>query len=123
MNTDLQPNAEQPRLTRKVNAFAGVCISVHLCLSVVSAFQLPNLGSKDTEKGTYVDSDQPDCFTRRVAAKEGLDPDEARSHPPYCQVRGIDDTGGLSPALSPAAGERGKLLQFRVLCMPGTPQC
>ena len=45
MNTDLQPNAEQPRLTRKVNAFAGVCISVHLCLSVVSAFQLPNLGS------------------------------------------------------------------------------
>ena len=44
MNTDLQPNAEQPRLTRKVNAFAGVCISVHLCLSVVSAFQLRFLG-------------------------------------------------------------------------------
>jgi len=37
--------AEQSRLTRKVNAFAGVCISVYLCLSVVSAFQLPNLGS------------------------------------------------------------------------------
>ena len=36
MDTDLQPNAEQPRLTRKVNAFAGVCISVYLCLSVVS---------------------------------------------------------------------------------------
>jgi len=34
MNTDLQPIAEQPRLTRKVNAFAGVCIGVYLCLSV-----------------------------------------------------------------------------------------
>ena len=44
MDTDLQPIAEQPRLTRKVNAFAGVCISVHLCLSVVSAFQLRFLG-------------------------------------------------------------------------------
>ena len=106
-----------------MKAFAGVCIRVHLCLSVVSAFQLPNLGSKDTEKGTYVDSDQPDCFTRRVAAKEGLAPDEARSHPPYCQVRGIDDTGGpLSPTLSPAAGEREKLPQFLVCCMTGTPQ-
>ena len=44
MDTDLQPIVEQPRLTRKVNAFAGVCLSVHLCLSVVSAFQLPFLG-------------------------------------------------------------------------------
>ena len=32
MNTDLQPIAEQPRLTRKVNAFAGVCISVPVYL-------------------------------------------------------------------------------------------
>ena len=58
MNTDLQPNAEQPRLpapqqsrqagqTRKVNAFVEVCISVHLCLSVASSFQLPFLGSPD----------------------------------------------------------------------------
>ena len=38
------PIAEQPRLTRKVNAFAGVCLSAYLCLSVVSSFQLPNLG-------------------------------------------------------------------------------
>ena len=30
MDTDLQPIAEKPRLTRKVNAFAGVCLSVHL---------------------------------------------------------------------------------------------
>jgi len=45
MNTDLQPIAEQPRLTRKVNACAGVCLSVYLRLSVVSSFQLPNLGS------------------------------------------------------------------------------
>ena len=44
MDTDLQPMAEQPRLSRKVNAFAGVCLSVHLCLAVVSAFQLPFLG-------------------------------------------------------------------------------
>ena len=44
MDTDLQPIAEQPRLTRKVNVFAGVCICVHLCLAVVSAFQLPFLG-------------------------------------------------------------------------------
>jgi len=44
MDTDLQPIAEQPRLTRKVNAFAGVCISVYLCLSVASSFQLPFLG-------------------------------------------------------------------------------
>ena len=29
MDTDLQPIAEQPRLTRKVNAFVGVCISVY----------------------------------------------------------------------------------------------
>ena len=35
MDTDLQPNAEQSRLTRKVNAFAGVCIRVHLCSAVV----------------------------------------------------------------------------------------
>ena len=45
MDTDLQPNAGQPRLTRKVNALAGVCISVYLCVSVVSPFQLPFLGS------------------------------------------------------------------------------
>ena len=38
--------AEQPCLTRKVNAFAGVCLSVHLCLAVVSALQLPFLGSR-----------------------------------------------------------------------------
>ena len=44
MDTDLQPIAEQLRVTRKVNAFAGVCISVYLCLSVVSSFQLPVLG-------------------------------------------------------------------------------
>ena len=44
MDTDLQPIAEQPRLTCKVNAFAGVCISVYLCLSVVLSFQLPFLG-------------------------------------------------------------------------------
>ena len=30
MDTDLQPIAEQPRLTRKVNAIAGVCISAYL---------------------------------------------------------------------------------------------
>ena len=30
MDTDLQPIAEQTRLTRKVNAMAGVCISVYL---------------------------------------------------------------------------------------------
>ena len=47
MDTDLQPNAEQPHLTHRVNASAGVCISVHLCLSVVSSFQLPFLGSPD----------------------------------------------------------------------------
>jgi len=29
MDTDLQPNAQQPRLTRKVSAYAGVCISVY----------------------------------------------------------------------------------------------
>ena len=41
----------------------------------------------------------------------------------YCQVRGIDNTGGpLSPTLSPAAGEREKLPQFLVCCMTGTPQ-
>ena len=45
MDTDLQPNAEQPHLTHRVNASARVCISVHLCLSVVSSFQLPFLGS------------------------------------------------------------------------------
>ena len=45
MDTDLQPIAEQPRLTRKVNAIAGVCISVYLRLSVVSSFELPFLGS------------------------------------------------------------------------------
>ncbi|MEI7936773.1 MAG: hypothetical protein WCK27_08805 [Verrucomicrobiota bacterium] len=39
MDTDLQPIAEQTRLTRKVNAFVGVCISVYLCLSVASSFQ------------------------------------------------------------------------------------
>ena len=44
MDTDSRANAEQPRLTRKVKAFAGVCISVYLCLSVVSSFQLPFLG-------------------------------------------------------------------------------
>jgi len=44
MDTDLQPIAEQPRLTRKVNAFAGVCLSVHLCLAMVSALQLLFLG-------------------------------------------------------------------------------
>ena len=44
MDTDLQPVAEQTHLTRKVNAFAGVCINVYLCLSVVSSFQLPFLG-------------------------------------------------------------------------------
>ena len=44
MDPDLQPNAEQPHLTHRVNAFAGVCISVHLCLSVASSFQLPFLG-------------------------------------------------------------------------------
>ena len=31
MNTDLQPIAEQPRLTRKVNACAGVA-SVFICV-------------------------------------------------------------------------------------------
>jgi len=45
MDTDLQPIAEQPRLTCKVNAFAEVCISVYLRQSVVSLFQLPFLGS------------------------------------------------------------------------------
>ena len=30
METDLQRIAEQTRLTRKVNAFAGDCISVYL---------------------------------------------------------------------------------------------
>ena len=44
MDTDLQRIAEETRLTRKVNALAGVCISVYLCLSVVSLFQLPVLG-------------------------------------------------------------------------------
>ena len=44
MDTDSRANAEQPRLTREVKAFAGVCISVYLCLSVVSSFQLPFLG-------------------------------------------------------------------------------
>jgi len=44
MDTDLQPIAEQPRLTRKVNAVAGICISVYQCLSVVSSFQLLFLG-------------------------------------------------------------------------------
>jgi len=45
MDTDLQPNAEQPRLTRKVNAFVGVCISVYPCPSVVTSFELPLFGS------------------------------------------------------------------------------
>ncbi|MEI7940570.1 MAG: hypothetical protein WCK27_28160 [Verrucomicrobiota bacterium] len=30
MDTDLQPNAEQSHLTHRVNAFAGVFISVYL---------------------------------------------------------------------------------------------
>ena len=42
MNTDLQPIAERPRLTRKVNAFAGglhQCSSVSICgFSVSTAF-------------------------------------------------------------------------------------
>ncbi len=29
MDTDLQPIAAQTRLTRQMNAFAGVCISVY----------------------------------------------------------------------------------------------
>jgi hypothetical protein len=44
MDTDLQPNAEQTRITRKENGLASVWISVYLCLSVVSSFQLPVLG-------------------------------------------------------------------------------
>ena len=44
MNTGLQPIGKQSRFTRKVNAFVGVGISVYLCLSVVSSFQLPFLG-------------------------------------------------------------------------------
>ncbi len=43
MDTDLQPIAEQPCLTCKVNTLVGVCLSVHLYLSVVSLFQLPFL--------------------------------------------------------------------------------
>jgi len=35
MDTDLQLIAEQTRLARKVNALAGVYISVYLCPSVV----------------------------------------------------------------------------------------
>ena len=34
-------------ITRKVNAFAGVCISVYRWLSVVSSLQLPFLGLTD----------------------------------------------------------------------------
>jgi len=44
MDMGWQPIAEQARLTHKVNAFAGVCLRVYLCLSVVSSFQLLVLG-------------------------------------------------------------------------------
>ena len=88
--------AEQPCLTRKVNAFAGVCLCVYLCLAVVSALQLPFLGSSGS--WICVRVRPTDCHHRSRCQSGG----EQRGNP----REGSSSSANATPRPKPPASAR-----------------